>query len=91
MCNRGTKEILKNRNYSTFAANENDAMLRAKEMALFINQFILKPSVANLLKQIPLHIISIDDDFHFWVSNRIQRPRIIQIMKSRFYDWVDRV
>jgi hypothetical protein len=62
---RGTKEILKNKNYSTFAANENDAMLRAKEMASFINQFILKPSVANLLKQIPLHIISIDDDFHF--------------------------
>ncbi len=62
---RGEKEILKNRNYSTFADNEENAMLRAKEMASFINQFILKPSVITLLKQIPLHIISIDDDFHF--------------------------
>lgn len=66
---RGEKEILKHRNYSTFADNENDALIRAKEMASFINQFILKPTTPSLLKQIPLHIISIDDDFHFLGKN----------------------
>jgi hypothetical protein len=62
---RGEKEILKNRNYSLFTDTEEDAMIRAKEMAVFINQFILKPNTPILLKQIPLHILSIDDDFSF--------------------------
>ncbi|MBP9884892.1 MAG: hypothetical protein KBF93_01255 [Leptospiraceae bacterium] len=67
---RGLKEILKDRNYSTFADNEQNAMIRAKEMANFINQFILKPTIPTLLKQIPLHILSIDDDFHFLGKNQ---------------------
>ncbi|MBK8397143.1 MAG: hypothetical protein IPL26_18155 [Leptospiraceae bacterium] len=67
---RKEKDILKQRNYSTFADNETDAMTRAKEMASFINQFILKPTAPSLLKQIPLHIISIDDDFHFLGRNQ---------------------
>ena len=45
-------------------------MTRAKEMASFINQFILNPTTPSLLKQIPLHIISIDDDFHFLGRNQ---------------------
>ncbi|HMV43292.1 MAG TPA: hypothetical protein PK079_22785 [Leptospiraceae bacterium] len=70
---KGDKEILKNKNYSTFARTEADAMLRAKEMACFINQFILKPTVVTLFKQIPLHIISIDDDFHFLGKNQMDK------------------
>lgn len=70
---RGDREILKNKNYSAYALKESDAMLRAKEMACFINQFILKPTVVTLNKQIPLHIISIDDDFHFIGKNQLEK------------------
>lgn len=81
---RGEKEILKDKNYSTFADNELNAMIRAKEMANFINQFILKPTIPTLLKQIPLHILSIDDDFHFLEKN--QSPSSIHpLYEERLY------